>query len=285
MVSVNRLKTILKWGTINSKMVDFSFLFLFLRSCSCLRLFTLGVFGSEWQENVTGTILYGLCGIPRVFHISRHTLCNSQMQNSLYTGPVLIYMGRLHEQRTIQLPDSTSLFSFSQHTERCNEREWGKKRKLCERTAKQWNVWYRLGLWRWSTEPNVCMFVIKQVWIFHLREKARIFFLQQTLCFTVFTATASQTSIFSHLQAMTSSFHRVIFLEDRPFDCYMNQQFIEKWEGVVCGFAFSQIPSQCLNQLLKSNWEAFKETPTFFITALPQTLILFQSYSQAGEYL
>lgn len=157
MVSVNRLKTILKWGTINNKMVDFPFLFLFLRSCSCLRLFTLGVFGSEWQENVTGTILYGLCGIPRVFHISRHTLCNSQMQNSLYTGPVLIYMGRLHEQGTIQLPDSTSLFSFSQHTERCHEREWGKKRKLCERTAKQRNVWYRLGLWRWSTEPNVCV--------------------------------------------------------------------------------------------------------------------------------
>lgn len=181
------------------------------------------MFGSEWQENVTGTST-GLCGIPRVFHISRHTLCDSQMQNSLYTWPVLIYMGRLHEQGTIQLPDSTSLFSFSQHTERCNEREWGKKRKLCVRTAKQRNVWYRLGLWRWSTEPNVCVCDKTGV---NLSSKAesKDFFPQQTLCFTVvFPATASQTSIFSHLQAMTSSFHRVIFLEDRPFDFYSTEK-------------------------------------------------------------
>lgn len=61
--------------------------------------------------------------------------------------------------------------------------------------------------------------------------------------------------------------------------------FEQREGGFVRGFVFSQIPSRCLNQLLTSNWKPFKETPTFLITALPQTLILFQTYSQAGEYL
>lgn len=144
-----------------------------------------------------------------------------------------------------------------------------------------------------GVQSQMCVFVIKQVWIFHLRQKARIFFFfprQDIMFYCCFPARASQTSIFSQLQAMTSSFHRVIFF-GRPSFWFLFfwkrtcMSSFEKWEGgFVCGFAFSQVPSRCLNQLLKSNWKAFKETPTFLITALPQTLILFQRYSRANEY-
>lgn len=62
---------------------EFFFSF-FMRSCSRLGLFRRGVFGIEWQENVTGTSV-GLCGLPAVSHISMRALCDGQLQNSVYT--------------------------------------------------------------------------------------------------------------------------------------------------------------------------------------------------------
>lgn len=49
------------------------------------------------------------------------------------------------------------LFSFSQHAERWNEKKQREERKLCERNdckAEECLI-LRLGLWRWSTEPNL----------------------------------------------------------------------------------------------------------------------------------
>lgn len=267
-------------------MVDFSFIFLFLRSCSCLRLFTWVVIGSEWQENVTGTST-GLCGIPRVFHISRRTLCDSQMQNSLYTWPVLIYMGRLQEQGTIQLPDSTSHFPIIQKDVTKGNRE---RRENCVKeqpTKEMFDIDLNC---EGGVQSQMCVFVIKQVWIFHLRQKARIFSPSRHYVLLLFFLLQHHKHQFSPTSKLWphpfigSSFWKTVLLIFILLKKNVMSSFEER-EGVVCGFAFSQIPSQRLNQLLKSNWEALKETPTFLITALPQTLILFQSYSQAGEYL
>lgn len=76
-----------------------------------------------------------------------------------------------------------------------------------------------------GVQSQTCVFVIKQVLISHLRQKTRIFFPQQDIMFCCcFPATASQTFIFSHLQGMTTSFHRVIVLEDCPFDFYSSEK-------------------------------------------------------------
>ncbi|KAL7374291.1 hypothetical protein ABVT39_025687, partial [Epinephelus coioides] len=50
----------------------------------CSGLFIGGVFGFEWQENMTGTSV-GLCAIPVVSHISMRALCDDQLRNSVHT--------------------------------------------------------------------------------------------------------------------------------------------------------------------------------------------------------
>lgn len=127
----------LKTGTILKKKGWFFFPFLFPRSCSCLRLFTWGMFGSEWQENVTGTNKE-LCGIPRVFYISRHTLWQPDAEFTLHlTGPYLHGETAWIRNNSIAPFPPLCFHSPHQNVERWNEREWRKKGKLCERNYSQ----------------------------------------------------------------------------------------------------------------------------------------------------
>lgn len=107
--------------------------------CSCLRRFTWGsvcvcVFGSEWQENVTGTST-GLCGIPRVFPTSLATLSAAARCRIHFTldRSLLTWGGCTNKEQF----NCLSCFDFPNMQKDVNERERREKRKLCERNYNQ----------------------------------------------------------------------------------------------------------------------------------------------------
>lgn len=163
------------------------FFFFFMSSCSCLCLFRTSVFRFEWQENVAGTSAR-LRAIPTVFHISARPLCDGQLRNSVYTWRLLIYTGRRREQGTIQSPDSTSVFIFPPHAERRNKREPGDGGGIMWNKSQPSRGMFDMDLdcegAAWS---QMCVFVIKQVWVFYLREQTgeKADLPVRALCFTL----------------------------------------------------------------------------------------------------
>lgn len=201
--------------------MDFSFLFLFLRSCSCLRLFTWGVFGSEWQENVTGTVQD--CVASQGYSTSLATLSvtarcriHFTLERSLFTWGVCMNK----EQFNRRIPPLCFHFPNMQK----DGMKGNGERENCvkEVTAKQRNVWYRLGLWRWSTEPNVCVCDKTGVNLSSEAESKDFFFFPgKTLCFTVVFLLEHYKHPFSPSSKLwPHPFIGSSFLEDRPFDFY-----------------------------------------------------------------
>lgn len=129
---------------------------------------------------------YRIVWHPKGFpHHSPHSLWQPDAEFTLHlTSPYL--HGETAWTRNNSIAGFYLSVSIFQHAERWNEREWRKKKKCVkEITAKQRNVWYRLGLWRW-VQSQTCVFVIKQVLISHLRKKNKDFFFpSKTLCFAV----------------------------------------------------------------------------------------------------
>lgn len=127
------------------------------------------------------------------------TICRIQftLDSSIFTQEG----GMNKEQFNHRVPP---LFSFPSHA----EREWkerGKKMKerdhVKEITARSWNVWYTLGLWRGSAKPSVCVYVCDGMGVTlssdgkHRRNvwSSIVIFL---LCFLLFHVEEPQTTIF-----------------------------------------------------------------------------------------
>lgn len=144
---------------------------------------------------------------------------------------------------------------FCFHFPNMRER-WNERRENCmkEITGKQRNVWYKLGLRRWSLQPNVC--VIKQVWILHLRQKT-FFFPGRRYGLLLFSGYSTTDTQFSHLYAMTSPFHKVTFLKGLLLSFILLKENMPKfihatWRRICLWNALSQIPRFCLNKQLES---------------------------------
>lgn len=176
------------------------------------------MFGSEWQENVTGTNTE-LCGIPRVFYISRHTLWQPDAEFSLHlTGPYL--HGETAWIRNNSIAPFPPLCFHS--PPKCRKMKWKgmeKEGKIMWKNLQPSKEMFDIdiGLWRWSTEPNVCVCDKTGVNLSSDAESKDFSPSIDIMFYCCFPATASQTSIFSHLEAMTSSFHQAFFLENHPF--------------------------------------------------------------------
>lgn len=117
------------------------------------------------------------CCIVTISHNSMQGLCDDRWSIWYYTTWWLhIYTGRGQEYKNSVPP----LFSFP-----WLDREWKESRKkmkerereesdVIEITALLRNVWYTLRQWRQSATTNVCVCLIKQLWLFHLTENTEI---------------------------------------------------------------------------------------------------------------
>lgn len=129
--------------------------FFFMSSCSCLCLFRTSVFRFEWQENVAGTSARSqrYSTSPRGLSVTASCGIQFTLDGSLFTQGD----GVNKEQFNHRIPP---LFSFSpcmQNDGIKGNRGEREENHVKQITAKQRNVWYGLGLWRCSVEPNVCV--------------------------------------------------------------------------------------------------------------------------------
>lgn len=122
-----------------------------------------------------------------------------------------------------------------------------------EITAKQRNVWYRLGLWRWSTQPNVCVCDKTGVNLSSEAESKYDFFLLANMFYCCFPARAPQpsispTSIVCPHPFIRSSFWKTILLIWILLKENVHT-FIQATARRVCLWnALSQILRFCLNK-------------------------------------
>lgn len=108
----------------------------------------------------------GLCGIPMGFHISIQALCDHQLQNLVHSWRVVIYSMN-EEQFNHRIPP---LFSFSQHAERWNERKQTEQKIMWSKLQQSRGMFDIVLDCDGRVQSQMCVFVIKQVQVFHLRE-------------------------------------------------------------------------------------------------------------------
>lgn len=176
------------------------------------------------------------------------------MQNSLYAWPFYI----LNRETTWIRGTSITGFHLSVFIyPTCGKMEW----KGAEKEAKI--MWKKLQPSKEmfdidldcedGVHSQMCAFVIKQVWIFHLRQKARIIFFFLQTCFTVvFPARAPQPSISPTSMVWPHPFIRSSFWKTLLLIWILLKEnmhtFIQATARRVClRNALSQILKFCLN--------------------------------------
>lgn len=220
MVSVNRLKTIFKSGTIQNSGFFFSF-----SLPEILFLFKAVYIGCVWVwmagkcDRNKYRIVWHPKGIP---HLSPHSLWEPDVEFTLHLTSLYLHGESAWIRNNSIAGFHLSVFIFPT----CRKMEWKgmeKEEKIVWKKLQPSKEMFDIDLdCEGGIQSQMCVFVIKQVWIFHLRQKARIFFFPgKTLCFTVVFLLKHHKHPFSpSSQLWPHPFIGSSFLEDRPFDFY-----------------------------------------------------------------
>lgn len=162
---VNRLRAVKKTErekkrenhNANWRIFPFLFFFpeiLFLLSTAQTRCVGVWMAG-KWDRNERRIVRYPN-GIPR---LHCELLRDDQLQNSVYTHRLQYLHGKTPRMRNNSITGFLTSVFISPACRKDGMEGRGEKKKSSERHYDKGggNVWYAVGLWRWSAKSNVCV--------------------------------------------------------------------------------------------------------------------------------